>query len=136
MEKGRLLGIDFGEKRIGLALSDPLLTFAYSLDTFQNDKNFWKRFEDIIRQNDVHKIVIGMPNEDRNEKLATAVKSFKKKIEDIFHLEVITWNEEYTSVIAKQKIIQSISKKKRRRDKGLIDKFSAAVILQEYLDSL
>ncbi|MEJ2505913.1 MAG: RuvX/YqgF family protein, partial [Ignavibacteriaceae bacterium] len=69
MEKGRLLGIDFGEKRIGLALSDPLLTFAYSLDTFQNDKSFWKRFEDIIRQNEVHKIVIGMPNEDRNEKL-------------------------------------------------------------------
>ncbi|MEJ2495287.1 MAG: Holliday junction resolvase RuvX [Ignavibacteriaceae bacterium] len=83
MEKGRLLGIDFGEKRIGLALSDPLLTFAYSLDTFQNDKNFWKRFEDIIRQNDVHKIVIGMPNEYRNEKLATAVKLFKKYYRNI-----------------------------------------------------
>lgn len=136
MEQGRLLGIDFGEKRIGLALSDPLLTFAYSLDTFQNDKNFWKIFEDVIRQNEVHKIVIGMPNEDRNEELVTAVKTFIEKIEDKFHIEVITWNEEYTSVIAQQKIIQSVVKKKKRRDKGLIDKFSAAVILQEYLDSL
>jgi len=136
MEQGRLLGIDFGEKRIGLALSDPLLTFAYSLDTFQNDKNFWKRFEDIIKKNEVHKIVIGMPNEERNKDLVAAVEAFKTKIEDKFHIEVITWNEEYTSVIAQQKIIQSVSKKKKRRDKGLIDKFSAAIILQEYLDSL
>ncbi len=136
MEQNRLLGIDFGEKRIGLALSDPLLTFAYSLDTFQNDKNFWKRFEDIIKKNEVHKIVIGMPNEERNKDLVAAVEAFKTKIEDKFHIEVITWNEEYTSVIAQQKIIQSVSKKKKRRDKGLIDKFSAAIILQEYLDSL
>lgn len=136
MEQGRLLGIDFGEKRIGLALSDPLLTFAYSLDTYLNDKNFWKKFENIVKQNEVRKIVIGMPNEERNKNLVSNINSFIKKIEIKFHLEVITWNEEFTSVIAQQKIIQSVSKKKTRKDKGLIDKFSAAVILQEYIDSL
>ena len=136
MEQGRLLGIDFGEKRIGLALSDPLLTFAYSLDTYLNDKNFWKKFEDIVKQNEVRKIVIGMPNENRNKNLVSNIKSFIKKIENKFHLEVITWNEEFTSVIAQQKIIQSVPKKGKRKDKGLIDKFSAAVILQEYIDSL
>lgn len=136
MEQGRLLGIDFGEKRIGLALSDPLLTFAYSLDTYLNDKNFWKKFENIVKQNEVRKIVIGMPNEERNKNLVSNINSFIKKIEIKFHLEVITWNEEFTSVIAQQKIIQSVSKKKKRKDKGLIDKFSAAVILQEYIDSL
>ena len=136
MEQGRLLGIDFGEKRIGLALSDPLLTFAYSLDTYLNDKNFWKKFENIVKQNEVRKIVIGVPNEERNKNLVSNINSFIKKIEIKFHLEVITWNEEFTSVIAQQKIIQSVSKKKTRKDKGLIDKFSAAVILQEYIDSL
>jgi putative Holliday junction resolvase len=136
MEQGRLLGIDFGEKRIGLALSDPLITFAYSLDTYLNDKDFWNKFEDIVKQNEVRKIVIGMPNENRNRNLVSNIKSFIKKIENKFHLEVITWNEEFTSVIAKQKIIQSVPKKEKRKDKGLIDKFSAAIILQEYIDSL
>jgi putative Holliday junction resolvase len=136
MEQGRLLGIDFGEKRIGLALSDPLITFAYSLDTYLNDKDFWNKFEDIVKQNEVRKIVIGMPNENRNRNLVSNIKSFIKKIENKFHLEVITWNEEFTSVIAQQKIIQSVPKKEKRKDKGLIDKFSAAIILQEYIDSL
>jgi len=136
MEHSRVLGIDFGLKRIGLALTDPLLTFAYSLDTYMNDKNFWKKFEEIVKQNEVKKIIIGMPNEDRNKNLAASIKSFIKRIEEKFHIEVITWNEEFTSVIAEQMIIQSVPKKKKRRDKGLIDKFSAAVILQEYLNSL
>jgi len=136
MEHSRVLGIDFGLKRIGLALTDPLLTFAYSLDTYMNDKNFWKKFENVVKQNEVKKIIIGMPNEDRNKNLAASIKSFIKRIEEKFHIEVITWNEEFTSVIAEQMIIQSVPKKKKRRDKGLIDKFSAAVILQEYLNSL
>jgi len=136
MEQGHLMGIDFGEKRIGLALSDPLLTFAYSLDTYRNDKNFWNKFEDIVKQNEVRKIIIGMPNQDRNKDLVNSIKSFIKKIEEKFHLEVITWNEEFTSVIAQQMIIESVLKKKKRRDKGLIDKFAAAVILQEYLNSI
>lgn len=136
MEQGRLMGIDFGEKRIGLALSDPLLTFAYSLDTYLNDKNFWTKFENIIKQNEVRKIIIGMPNQERNKNLVNSIKLFIKKIEEKFHLEVITWNEEFTSVIAQQMIIESVMKKKKRRDKGLIDKFAAAVILQEYLNSI
>ena len=135
MESGRLLGIDFGEKRIGLALSDPLLTFAYSLDTLPNDTSFWKKFEVVIKQNEVRKVIIGMPNQDRNKKLVDEIKSFINKIKEKFRIEVITWNEEFTSVIAQQRIIESVSKKKKRRDKGLVDRFSAAVILQEYLNS-
>jgi putative Holliday junction resolvase len=49
---------------------------------------------------------------------------------------VITWNEEYTSAIAQERIIQSVAKKKKRKDKGLIDRNSAAIILEEYLNSL
>jgi len=68
--------------------------------------------------------------------LVTQISNFKKEIERRFNLEVITWDEEYTSVIAQKRIIESVTKKKKRRDKGLIDRNSAAVILQEYLDGL
>jgi len=136
MDEQRLLSIDYGMKRIGIALSDPLFTFAYSFKTLINDKKFWKNIGEIINEKKVVKVILGMPNEEKNKSLATIISNFKKEIERRFKLEVITWDEEYTSAIAQERIIESVTKKKKRRDKGLIDRNSAAVILQEYLDSL
>jgi putative Holliday junction resolvase len=136
MKEQRILSIDYGKKRIGLALSDPLFTFAYSFKTLINDKNLWKNIGEIINEKNVVKVILGLPNEEKNKSLATIISKFKKEIEIRFKLEVITWDEEYTSVIAQERIIQSVTKKKTRRDKGLIDRNSAAVILQEYLDGL
>lgn len=136
MKEQRILSIDYGKKRIGLALSDPLFTFAYSFKTLINDKNLWKNIGEIINEKNVVKVILGLPNEEKNKSLATIISKFKKKIEIRFKLEVITWDEEYTSVIAQERIIESVTKKKTRRDKGLIDRNSAAVILQEYLDGL
>jgi putative Holliday junction resolvase len=136
MKEQRILSIDYGRKRIGLALSDPLFTFAYSFKTLINDKNLWKNIAEIIKENNVAKVILGLPNERKNKLLATIISNFKKEIEKRFKLEVITWDEEYTSAIAQERIIESVTKKKKRRDKGLIDRNSAAVILQEYLDTL
>ena len=136
MQEKRILSIDYGKKRIGLALSDPLFTFAYSYKTLFNDKSFWKNFAEIIQEKNVVKVILGLPNESKNKSLATVISKFKTEIEKRFNLEVISWDEEYTSAIAQERIIESVTKKNKRRDKGLIDRNSAAIILQEYLDSL
>jgi len=132
----RFLGIDYGERRIGLALSDPLLTFAYSYKTLKNDKDLWKNLTTIINEKKVTKVILGMPDFERNNSLVSNIITFKKKIETNFNLKVITWNEEFTSVMAQERIIQSVIKKKKRKDKGLVDRNSAAIILEEYLNSL
>ncbi len=136
MKEQRILSIDYGKKRIGIALSDPLLTFAYSFKTLINDKTLWKNIAEIINEKKVVKVILGLPNEEKNKPLVTEISNFKKEMERRFKLEVITWDEEYTSVIAQERIIESVTKKKKRRDKGLVDSNSAAVILQEYLDDL
>jgi len=130
------MGIDYGESRIGLALSDPLFTFAYSYKTIKNDKDLWKNIATIIDRKSVTRIVLGMPDAERNKSLAAKIISFKKKLENKFSVEVITWNEEFTSAIAQERVIQSVTKKKKRKDKGLIDSNAAAIILEEYLNSL
>lgn len=136
MEEQRILSIDYGKKRIGIALSDPLFTFAYSFKTLINDKNLWKNIAEIINEKKVVKVILGLPNKERNKELVEKISKFKNGIEKRFKLEVITWDEEYTSAIAQERIIESVTKRKKRRDKGLIDRNSAAVILQEYLDGL
>ncbi|UCH64734.1 MAG: Holliday junction resolvase RuvX [Ignavibacterium sp.] len=136
MEDARFLGIDYGESRIGLALSDPLKTFSYSYKTIKNDKSLWQNITVIINTKNITKVVLGMPDAKRNKDLVDKILSFKNKIETKFKLEVITWNEEFTSSIAQERIIQSVAKKKKRKDKGLIDRNSAAIILEEYLNSL
>jgi putative Holliday junction resolvase len=136
MKEQRILSIDYGKKRIGLALSDPLFTFAYSFKTLINDKTLWENIAQIIKEKNVAKVILGLPNSKKNKSLTTIISKFKVEIEKRFKLEVITWDEEYTSAIAHDRIIESVTKKKKRRDKGLIDSNSAAVILQEYLDGL
>ncbi|MBS4033734.1 MAG: Holliday junction resolvase RuvX [Ignavibacterium sp.] len=134
----RFLGIDFGLKRIGIAVSDPLHTFAYSLTTLQNDSTILKKLSDIIQSKNIKKIVLGVPSEEKTSatSIVNKVKKFKEQLIKEFHLDVIEWDETYTSVMAKDRIIESVNKKKKRKNKELIDMNSASIILQEYLDSL
>lgn len=134
----RVMAIDFGEKRIGIALSDPLLTFAYPYTTLNNDQNFYKNFEKIILEKNINKIVLGLPTSFKTSsaKLAEKIKKFQEELIKKFKIEIILWDEEYTSVIAERRIIESVARKKKRKDKSLIDQNAAAVILQEYLDSI
>ena len=132
----RILGVDYGKKRIGLALTDPLHTFAYAYKTIPNDKKLWINFKNIINEKKVSLVILGMPNVKKNKVLANIILSFKDKIEKNFNTDVIIWDEEFTSVIAQKRIIESVVKKKKRQDKGLIDQNSAAIILEEYSQSL
>ena len=133
----RYMGIDYGSKRIGIALCDPLLTFAYSYKTLMNDKNFLKELKVIIEDKHVIIIILGLPSESYHASriLAEEVRKLKIEIETKFSLEVILWDEEFTSILAEQQVFDSVKSKKKRKDKGLIDRNSAAIILQEYLNN-
>lgn len=133
----RYMGIDYGSKRVGIALCDPLLTFAYSFKTLINEKNFLKELKSIIEEKNVIKIILGLPSESyhASKLLAEKVRKLKKEIEINLPLEVILWDEEFTSVLAEQQVLDSVKSKKKRKDKGLIDRNSAAIILQEYLNN-
>jgi putative Holliday junction resolvase len=138
IEESRIMGIDYGRKRIGIALSDPLKTFAYSHSVVSNDQNKFLQLGKIINEKSVIKIILGIPNEERISKnsIVDDVKKFKDELISNFKLEVLLWDETYTSVMAERKMIESVSSKKKRRDKSLIDMNSAAIILQEYLNSI
>ena len=132
----RIMGIDYGEKRIGIALSDPLLTFAYAFTTLQNDSSFLINLSKIIIEKKIIKIILGLPSErfKSSKELSQKVLELKSEIETKNKIEVVLWDEEYSSVIAKEKIMESVTKKSKRKQKDLLDRHSAAVILQEYLD--
>ncbi len=137
-EQARILGIDFGLKRVGVALSDPLRIFAYPFQTLNNDKNLWNNIKKIIEEKNVEKIILGYPLRENGLKshVADEIEKFRIDLKSKFRIEVILWDERYTSVMAQEKIIESVTKKSKRRDKGLLDMNSAAIILQEYLNSL
>lgn len=84
----------------------------------------------------MNKIILGFPKKSNrpDKDITKNVLEFKNKLSLKFNLEVILWDESYTSEMAKQIIIKSVVKKSKRRDKGLIDQNSAAIILQEYLN--
>jgi len=131
------MGIDFGEKRIGIALSDPLFTFAYPFTTLQNDSTLMNKLSWIILEKKISKIILGLPSSSykSSKELAAKVLKLKTNFELKNKIEVILWDEDYTSAIAKEKIVKSVAKKSKRRKKELLDQHSAAIILQEYLDS-
>lgn len=133
----RIIGIDFGRARTGIAVSDPLRTFAYALETLQSTKiiEYLQKYaatgETIVR------FVVGWPlNLDgRPAEAAADVKSFLKQLHKAFpDIPVSLEDERYTSVLAHKAMIDGGMKASRRRDKKEVDRISAAIILQGWLD--
>lgn len=137
-DETRIMAIDFGMKRIGIALSDSLKFFAYSHTTILNNSKTFIELEKIIKEKNIIEIVLGIPNETKESKtsIVNAVQKFKSTLEKKYSIKVILWDETYTSAIAQQMILESVNKKQKRKNKNLLDMQSAAIILQEYLDSL
>jgi len=134
----KILGIDYGEKRIGLALSDPSNMVARSLKVLnRNGTRSWLReIEAIIGQNEVEKIVIGLPKNMNGSlgKKGEEVLAFAKILERVVKVPIVTWDERLTTVSAEKVLRQAeLSRKKR---KNILDKLSACIILQNYLDSI
>ena len=134
----RYIGIDYGRKRTGVAASDPLGIFASALDTIDSTKiiDYLKKYATAER---ILAFVVGYPvNMDGQPSEAQAdVDVFLKQLKKAFpdtpvHLE----DERFTSVLAQRALIDGGVKKSERREKGSVDKISAALILQSYLDRL
>jgi putative Holliday junction resolvase len=132
------LSIDYGKKRIGLALSDPLKTFAYPFKTFPNNSDFLTSLNEVIKRQGISKVIIGFPdaNNTSTANIRSQILLLKNQIEKKFSVEVILWNETFTSVMASERILESVPKKSGRKDKGLVDRHAASIVLQEYLDSI
>ncbi len=134
---GRILGIDFGQKRVGLAVSDPLNIFAVPLDTVPTDQvtEYLKRY---IQENPVDTFVIGYPKRLDNTPAQNAerVTAFVTHLKRVFpSIPVVLADERFTSRMAFQAMIDGGMKKKDRRDKATVDKISAVIILQEFLQN-
>ncbi|MCZ7610885.1 MAG: Holliday junction resolvase RuvX [Ignavibacterium sp.] len=136
--ESRIMAIDFGIKRIGIALSDSLKLFAYPHVTLTNDSSLFDELKKIIEVKQVEKIILGIPSESKESKTSVvkSIEKFKEELKSKTKVKVILWDESFTSSIAQQKIMESVTKKKKRQDKGMLDMYAAAVILQEYLDSI
>lgn len=133
----RLLAIDYGRKRTGIAVSDPLQLIATGLTTIQSD-SLLSWLKDYMQQEPVEKIIIGYPKTLRNEP-AEAIRYINpviKKIAQTFpEIPLVLMDERFTSKMAFQAMIDGGLKKKDRQDKAMIDKVSATILLQDFMSS-
>ena len=132
----RIIGIDYGRKRVGVAVSDPLGIFASPMDTVPAAKiiDYLKKYAET---ESVTRFVVGYPmNMDNTPSEAAAdVDIFLKNLAKAFPaLPVTLEDERFTSVLAHRAMIEGGMKAKDRRDKSSVDKISAAIILQSFLD--
>lgn len=138
MNEERILAIDYGTKRIGLAVTDPLKMFAIPFDTIPNDKHTLDKLKQIISEKNVVKIILGNPVKENGEDstISKDVRKFKSELEKKIDLAIELVDERYSSDIAAKRILESVPSKKKRRNKSLVDKNAAAVILEDYLKEI
>lgn len=135
---GRILAIDYGKKRTGLAVTDPLRIIANGLATISTSDIFDYLTEYVAKES-VDQLVIGkpiQPNGQPSENL-TRVENFVNRWRKLHpEMPIDYYDERFTSVIAHQVMIAGgVKKKTRREDKGLVDEISATIILQDYMRS-
>jgi putative Holliday junction resolvase len=131
----RILSIDYGGKRTGLAVTDPLKIIATALATVETPA-LMAYLKDYFSREIVELVIIGMPaNWDDSATHATPmVEKFIKEFQKSFPgTPIQTVDERYSSKLASQAMIEMGMKKKQRRDKGMVDQIAATILLQEYL---
>lgn len=135
----RILGLDYGEKRIGVAISDPLGVTAQPVTVIEKKDSFEQDLAEINqiidRYPSVKEIVVGLPKSMNGEIGIQAQKTldFVKALESSLKIKITTWDERLTTVEAERMLISAgLSRQKRKK---VIDKSAAALILQNYLDS-
>ena len=131
----RILGIDFGRVRTGLAISDELQFLAHPLETIPANKGASKRIAEIVREKNVEVVVVGIPNRMSGEAGSAAEEAlaFVKELRAILGCDVVTWDERLTTVAAHRALRDA--GKKTRETRAYIDQVAAQMILQDYLDS-
>lgn len=134
----RILSVDYGQKRTGLAVTDPLKIIANGLTTVSTHL-LWDYLTDYIQKEQVERIVIGKPMQtngmpSENLKRVEAFVNRWKKNHPEIPIEFV--DERFTSVLAHRTMLDAGLRKKARQDKALVDEISATIILQSYMDSL
>jgi putative holliday junction resolvase len=135
---GRILAIDYGQKRVGIAVTDPMKIIANSLPTVETPK-ILSFLSDYFSREMVECIVVGFPKQMNNQP-SESMKYVEKFVSDFKTrfpgIPVEYMDERFTSKIAVQAMIQGGVKKKDRQNKALIDSVSATIILQSYLEKI
>lgn len=133
---GRILAIDYGKKRVGIAVTDPSQLIANKLTTVSTHE-LWSFLAEYFRKEQVEEVVIGYPRQMNNmaseavQYINPFLKRFRKRYPDI-RLELA--DERFTSKLAFQAMIEGGVKKMARRDKAMVDSISATILLQSYLE--
>ena len=135
---GRILAIDYGRKRTGLAVTDPLRIIANVLATVET-KELEKYLADYFSKNDVDIIVLGKPSQMNGEPSETMryIEPLAGRLRHAYpDKKVVLYDERFTSVLAHRAMLESGIGKMARRDKALVDRISATIILESYMDSM
>ncbi len=133
---GKVISIDFGLKRTGIAISDDSRIFAFGMDTVESSK-LMTFLIDLEKKEHFTTIALGMPKRLNNEDshVSENVRMLKTAIETQFpQMEVVLVDERFTSKMASASMYSAGATKKQQKEKGLIDKVSATIILQSFLD--
>jgi putative Holliday junction resolvase len=135
---GKILAIDFGLKRTGLAITDEAKMFAFGLDTIDS-RELIKTLKALIPKEKIELVVLGMPKRMNNEDshISENVRLLKVALEEeLSGVEVVLYDERFTSKMASQSMHMAGATKKQKGQKELVDKVSATLILQSYLEHL
>jgi len=133
---GRILSIDYGNKRVGLAVTDPLKIIATRLTTVPTN-DIWDFLADYFKREEVELVLVGYPRQLNNEpsEAIRYINPFLKKFTQVYKdMPLRLMDERFTSKIAFQTMIDAGVKKKDRQNKATIDGVSATIILQSYLE--
>lgn len=131
----RIIAVDYGKKRTGIAVTDTMQIIAHPLDTIDT-KVLNKFFDNYLKQEEVEEIVFGHPKhaDQTDADIFPEIKEFAENLGKRFtNIKISFWDESYTSMIASQEMVKAGFKKKDRQKKGNIDKIAATILLQDYL---
>lgn len=133
----RILSIDYGKKRTGIAVTDPAQIIANGLTTVDTG-SLIAFLKDYLSREEVERFVVGLPTQPNGQPSENQkrVLTFVEKLQKVFpQIPVELYDERFTSVLAHRAILDSgIGKKRRQTDKGLVDEISACIILQNYME--
>jgi len=131
----RILSIDYGKKRTGIAVTDPLQIIATALTTVET-KTFFSFLDNYLKNEIVEEIVIGHPKHTNNKDadIMSEIRDFARRINNKYpKIKTVFYDERYTSKMAVSMMVEAGYKKKDRRKKENLDKISATILLQDYM---
>lgn len=132
----RIVAFDYGTKRIGVAVTDPMKLIATPLATV-HPKDIWTFLDNYIKDEDVETFVVGKPlqMDGTASQSAQHIVGFIRKLKKVYPgIQIIEIDERFTSKIASRVIAESGLKKSKRQEKGLVDSVAATIILQTYME--